>query len=593
MATELTVRGEAVQALYIRYRQDRFEINRRYQRKLVWAVEEKEKLIDSMLLNLPVPLFLVAETKVGADDRFEIIDGLQRLNATFSFIENEFSVGGEYFDLETLAETKNLADAKILIQQQPVMDRARCIEFSNYQLALSVFRYETPDVVDEAFRRINSGGRRLSPQELRQAGTLSPLADIVHQISSQVRGDTSPSDLIPLKKMPEISVSNRDLGYGVLADKVFWVRHGILRRDDLRLSQDEELVLDLVIDCLVDPLETSKRANRDTYYNYGRNEALNRGDEFSRAIKAYEPNMLIANFFEAHDALDSALPVRFATHIGLTGGGRAPRYWHAVFMAFFELMHKENLTIASEEGVAEALKGITRNVLNIPGGSGTWTLESKRQQVDAVKGVIRRHFEPRTDGHRGPRYGWKSEFQKILGNARVEQTFFECKQGILELGPIDKVAPSDEYIEKLQRTLTAMCNVRPNAEGFLMLGISDSPDDTRKIIERDHIVSSSCRGFDIVGVEREALRMGLTLHDYFERLVNLIASGKKMDQVVSRMIRSNARIINYEHHEVIVFSVESGEKPAPWGDAFYTREGSSTKQVPASEFSQLFSRFSR
>ena len=40
-ATELSVQGESLQRLYSQYKQGRFLINRRYQRKLVWAVEEK------------------------------------------------------------------------------------------------------------------------------------------------------------------------------------------------------------------------------------------------------------------------------------------------------------------------------------------------------------------------------------------------------------------------------------------------------------------------------------------------------------------------------------------------------------------------
>src|SRR5689334_9637275 len=61
-ATELSVQGESIQQLYSQFTQGRFLVNRRYQRKLVWSVEEKARLVDSVLNRLPIPLILLAET---------------------------------------------------------------------------------------------------------------------------------------------------------------------------------------------------------------------------------------------------------------------------------------------------------------------------------------------------------------------------------------------------------------------------------------------------------------------------------------------------------------------------------------------------
>jgi uncharacterized protein with ParB-like and HNH nuclease domain len=90
VSTDLSVRSESVQRLYGLYLADRFQVNRRYQRKLVWSVEEKQRLIDSILRDLPIPLFLVAEIGAAPDAPYELIDGMQRLNAIFAYLENEF-----------------------------------------------------------------------------------------------------------------------------------------------------------------------------------------------------------------------------------------------------------------------------------------------------------------------------------------------------------------------------------------------------------------------------------------------------------------------------------------------------------------------
>lgn len=102
LSSNLIVRGENIQTLYNSYVNQSFVVNRRYQRKLVWAIHEKAAFIDSLRKQLPVPLVLTAERTAGGAATLEIIDGLQRLNAIFSFIENQYPLDGYYFDLETL-----------------------------------------------------------------------------------------------------------------------------------------------------------------------------------------------------------------------------------------------------------------------------------------------------------------------------------------------------------------------------------------------------------------------------------------------------------------------------------------------------------
>ena len=107
---DLTVRSENIQRIYSFYISEKFLVNRRYQRKLIWTIEEKSSFIDSIMNGYPVPLILLAEVNYNNSSVYEIIDGMQRLNAIVSFIEGEFSVDGKYFDLESTAETKLMLD---------------------------------------------------------------------------------------------------------------------------------------------------------------------------------------------------------------------------------------------------------------------------------------------------------------------------------------------------------------------------------------------------------------------------------------------------------------------------------------------------
>ena len=60
-----------------------------YQRRLRWDQKKKSKLIESFIMNVPVPPVFLYETILG---RFEVMDGQQRLNSIVDFMQNRFQV---------------------------------------------------------------------------------------------------------------------------------------------------------------------------------------------------------------------------------------------------------------------------------------------------------------------------------------------------------------------------------------------------------------------------------------------------------------------------------------------------------------------
>ncbi|NOX41948.1 MAG: DUF262 domain-containing protein [Alphaproteobacteria bacterium] len=84
--SELSSQPTSVQSAYGWHSENRIFVNRRYQRKLVWTLHEKQKLVESVMKRYPIPAILFAE-KGEAAAKYEVIDGLQRLNALISFIE--------------------------------------------------------------------------------------------------------------------------------------------------------------------------------------------------------------------------------------------------------------------------------------------------------------------------------------------------------------------------------------------------------------------------------------------------------------------------------------------------------------------------
>ena len=241
----LVVTSKTIEAVYRDYLQGAYGVNRRYQRKLVWTVEEKERLIDSILHKYPLPQFLIAAADSSSKFRFEIIDGMQRLNAIVAFIENEFPLNGEYFDLASLASTKKLLDEDKLVQKTPILDRDQSVNVANYEIAQSVYQTADKTNIEQVFRRINSSGQKLSLQDLRQAGSISPISEVVRELASRIRGDYSRSDILPLSGMKALSISSSNNEYGISPDEIFWIQQGVLGRPGVRSSSDEQLILDI------------------------------------------------------------------------------------------------------------------------------------------------------------------------------------------------------------------------------------------------------------------------------------------------------------------------------------------------------------
>ncbi|SFR84781.1 DUF262 domain-containing protein [Sphingomonas jatrophae] len=87
---ELSSQPTSIQTIYAMFSDEKLFVNRRYQRKLVWTLEEKQKLIESIQKKYPIPAILIAERE-DSPGTYEIIDGLQRLHAIISFIETGFA----------------------------------------------------------------------------------------------------------------------------------------------------------------------------------------------------------------------------------------------------------------------------------------------------------------------------------------------------------------------------------------------------------------------------------------------------------------------------------------------------------------------
>lgn len=137
-----------------------------YQRRLRWTRPQKSRLIESLLLNIPVPpIFLYESTEA----RYEVMDGQQRLNAVTDFIAGDFALHGlpVLTPLNGLRYTRfsprikralnraSLSAIVLLLESEPEKQRAGVLTLT--------------DIRRFIFDRLNTGGTKLNSQEIRNA----------------------------------------------------------------------------------------------------------------------------------------------------------------------------------------------------------------------------------------------------------------------------------------------------------------------------------------------------------------------------------------------------------------------------------------
>lgn len=132
-----------------------------YQRRLRWDNKKKSKLIESFIMNVPVPPVFLYEKELG---RFEVMDGQQRLNAIAEFFSGKFPLEG--LDIWKALNGKNYSTLPPLVRRG--LDRAK-ISAITLTADNSTTATDSLDLRAQVFERLNTGGERLNPQELRNS----------------------------------------------------------------------------------------------------------------------------------------------------------------------------------------------------------------------------------------------------------------------------------------------------------------------------------------------------------------------------------------------------------------------------------------
>ena len=167
------------------YNDGDIDIHPEFQRFFRWTSTQKTQLIESLLLNIPVPPIYVSQRTDGV---WDIIDGLQRLSTIFHFVGCYMAANGKIFDPLVLEKTKllpSLEGKKYKDDENPenAFSEYEKRFFKRAKLTFVIIRKESDSSSKyELFQRLNSGGTSLSEQEIRNCIMVMTNPDLYNRI---------------------------------------------------------------------------------------------------------------------------------------------------------------------------------------------------------------------------------------------------------------------------------------------------------------------------------------------------------------------------------------------------------------------------
>jgi Protein of unknown function DUF262 len=146
---------------------DAVDVRPHYQRRDRWNARKRSALIESFLLNIPVPPIYLAEDNFG---QYSVIDGKQRLTAIRDFMRNDLALS----ELATFSELEEMRFNAL------PSELSNALQIRPYLRVVTLLRQSDPMLKYEVFERLNTGGESLNAQEIRNVAFQGPLNDLIY-----------------------------------------------------------------------------------------------------------------------------------------------------------------------------------------------------------------------------------------------------------------------------------------------------------------------------------------------------------------------------------------------------------------------------
>jgi len=231
-----------------------------FQREKVWKLRQQSELIESILMGIPLPVMYFAEDRYG---NLQVIDGRQRLETFFDFINEKFSLsqtpildnkGKKFSDLEPREQTR----------------------LEDYQIIVYIIKPQTPDRIKfDIFDRVNRGGTPLNKQEMRNALYQGKSTVLLKELSNYEEFKKATDNSINTKRMKDRYLILRFLAfYLYFQDKFIDIitNERIVYKSDIDffLGRCMELINKSDDDLTKELKDVFKRAMKNSYEIFGK-----------------------------------------------------------------------------------------------------------------------------------------------------------------------------------------------------------------------------------------------------------------------------------------------------------------------------------
>lgn len=582
---ELSIKAMTISQVYALYMSNKLVVNRKYQRKLCWCIEEKRNFLDTIEKGLPVPMFLFAATENG---QYEIIDGMQRLDAICSFISQKYQLKDGNFNLESMPDTIEQKRLGVIRQQNPILSSKICKSMANYPLPVSIFPATTDGDVEEIFKRINSTGKHLSFQELRQVGVTTQFANIVRQLSSEIRGDIS-DDILLLKNMSNISLSNYRLPYSIFVSDIFWVKNGIINGAEIRQSRDEEAIAYIIANMILPQRERISLSNQDLnkFYGYSPNplndEIPLEMTQISNAIDRIGSDAVMKQFRAIMSCIVEMLNASTKSFRQIVKASPTISDlivpFQIIFMAIHRLVIIEKKSLINYDLLAKKLEGNCSHIVGI-------AIKDRESSIDTIYGLIQSVFSK--GNHEDPALDdWSLELINILNKSRTEQVLYDFKIGFVSL---NQTKIQTTVIDQVLKTLTAINNIGPNRTGYVIVGVADKKEDAIKYKNKygtDYIMVNDLA---LCGIEHDAIAVSQDLDRYTHTVKEYIRKSTLISEEYRMHLLTQMKTpMTYAKH-TFVFKTCYNE-PVTFNNEYYLREYTDVNRLSPEQIPALFKNF--
>lgn len=240
-ASKIDIRDQAISLdlLVKRIRQGRINLYPDYQRlPELWKQEQMSQLIESLLIRIPLPVFYFD----GSTDVWEVVDGLQRLSALKRFMIDK---GDKAMTLKGLEYLKQYNGKTF--EELPLFLQSRIEET---QLMIYIINPGTPEEIKyNIFKRINTGGLMLTPQEIRNALNQGIPSRTIREMAEYSEFKEATQYKVPSIRMEDCDFVARFVGFyfgykEYTPDLDTWLNKGMARLKTLDTGQMEQMKSD-------------------------------------------------------------------------------------------------------------------------------------------------------------------------------------------------------------------------------------------------------------------------------------------------------------------------------------------------------------